>query len=373
MGNLLEFDTTLNSSSLMRCNAPTLLCNLNSRVAAEKIFLYRDAQIPGSEIAINGTTSTFEFGWKINAPVLAGTNINVGNGINVGSVGLPSTQQLFVNGIENFITPGCGFGFGLGVKFDGILDGREGAIRYNLGFAGPDFDQMCFQLDTSGNYPLVLQNRTNISGGPYTGIFNGDFQTTTLEAGSSIITPSASVLVSTTPNDLAYFDTATGHLADSNVLKGALVLLNAANQFGNFTQTFGLSGSGAVQISNTGIAGINPALATTYSINNSTGNATFNNLTVASCTGCGGGGGILRTTTSVTSPAAGTCTLIPTVTFASALPAGATIAVAQQSGGVAGWGGSFAARITGSTTVEIEVCSIAPGGGGFMPLNVTAQ
>jgi hypothetical protein len=108
--------------------------------------------------------------------------------------------------------------------------------------------------------------------------------------------PSASVLASTTTNDLAYFDNTTGHLADSGILKGALVLLNAANQFDNSTQTFGLTGSGEVQIGNLGIVGINTSLVTRFTLNTSTGNIDGVSFSA------GGTPGVTKT-----------CTVLPTV------------------------------------------------------------
>lgn len=92
--------------------------------------------------------------------------------------------------------------------------------------------------------------------------------------------------------------------------------------------------------------------------------------------GGGGGSGTIQHSTATvgtTSPTTGTCTSGITATFASAIPSNATITVSQTSGGVNHWGGSVATQITSTTTAELVVCAIAPGGGGAMFFNVTAS
>jgi hypothetical protein len=179
MGNFAEFDTLLNSGGLTSCGGlPVILCFQNTSSDAGKKYLFRDHQL-GSGIAIDAPNSQFLFEtYGVKAPVLtsvgdvnAGNNLNGGK-VNLGAVGTPTTAQAAVSIVGNFTFPGCGQGYGTHTKFDGVLDGREGGIVYNLGFASPEYDQMCFLLDTSGTYPLILKS-LGAFGGPYEVDVNG--------------------------------------------------------------------------------------------------------------------------------------------------------------------------------------------------------
>lgn len=70
----------------------------------------------------------------------------------------------------------------------------------------------------------------------------------------------------------------TGGLQDSGVEANDIVLRSSNNQFGNTIQTFGLTGSGEVQISNVNLTVINPALATVAQIDTATGTGLFSSL-----------------------------------------------------------------------------------------------
>lgn len=89
-----------------------------------------------------------------------------------------------------------------------------------------------------------------------------------------------SVTIRTTPttsvtNSVVSFSNTTGTFHDSGINANDVVLRSTNNQFGNTVQTFGLSGSGEVQISNNGITGIAPGLADVFTIGTATGAATF--------------------------------------------------------------------------------------------------
>lgn len=112
---------------------------------------------------------------------------------------------------------------------------------------------------------------------PSAGVLSIDSTTVGNASGSlklnNLTANGASVLASTTLNDMAYFDNTTGHLADSGILKGALVLNNQNNQYSG-TQNYG-TGSGQTQLTGTDFTCLNASLATTCTVHNLTGQAIF--------------------------------------------------------------------------------------------------
>lgn len=88
---------------------------------------------------------------------------------------------------------------------------------------------------------------------------------------------SSSTFPSTIGN-LPSFVNTTGGLQDSGVEAADVVLRSSNNQFGNTIQTFGLSGSGEVQVSNIGITIIDPSLTNVAAIDTATGTGLFSKL-----------------------------------------------------------------------------------------------
>lgn len=79
-------------------------------------------------------------------------------------------------------------------------------------------------------------------------------------------------------NNIPSFVNTSGKLQDSGVDANDIVLRSTNNQFGNTIQTFGLTGSGEVQVSNNGITLIDTSLATVATIDTATGTGTFSAL-----------------------------------------------------------------------------------------------
>jgi hypothetical protein len=143
---------------------------------------------------------------------------------------------------------------------------------YNIGVWVPS--SVNLGLGGGGGASILLQ--TN-------GAANGSQIKLNLVSGANIqLTDNGtgSVTIRTTPatsvaNNVPSFSNTTGTLQDSGIDILDVVLRSTNNQFGNTIQTFGLSGSGEVQISNNGITGIAPGLATTFTISTTSGAATF--------------------------------------------------------------------------------------------------
>lgn len=192
-------------------------------------------------------------------PAGSGTNGNINFGANFGAAAL----TLFDGGPTNSYVWGLQSGE---MQFAAGSGGGNEHFSYRKnGFGGTEVARQCAN---SASNALDIGNG-HCGSGKLLEI--GATEQFTVDTSGNMVTPSASVLTTTTVNDLAYFDNATGHLGDSAILRGALVFLTTNNQFGNFTQTFGLTGSGETQISNTGVQGVNTSSATTYKLDNQTG------------------------------------------------------------------------------------------------------
>lgn len=146
---------------------------------------------------------------------------------------------------------------------------------YNIGVWVPS--SVNLGLGGGGGASILLQ--TN-------GAANGSQTKLNLAAGTNIqLTDDGigDVTIRTTPltsvaNSIVSFSNTTGTWHDSGVNANDCVLRSSNNQFGNTIQTFGLTGSGEVQVSNTGITGINTALATVFTIDTTSGIGTFGSL-----------------------------------------------------------------------------------------------
>lgn len=220
--------------------------------------LSQDAQVNGNtqiaaghtvkiNLDANGNIVTGQTIWANDVLSPAGTFYNVSVYSAVGQlVWGPNAQQV--------LTSPSPFNVGAWVP---------AAINIGLGIGGT------LLLETNGTPNgqqsiLNLASSTNIS---------------LVDNGTGSVTIGTFPTTSTVGNVPSFVNT-TGKLQDSGVDANDIVLRSSNNQFGNTIQTFGLSGSGEVQVSNTGITIINSSLATIATLDTTTGTGAFSNLRV---------------------------------------------------------------------------------------------
>ncbi len=135
------------------------------------------------------------------------------------------------------------------------------AVNVGLGGSGT----LVLKTNGANNSSQTLLNLTNVQNINLTDLGSGDISIGT--------NPTISVV-----NNVPSFVNTTGKLQDSGVDALDIVLRSSNNQFGNTLQTFGLTGSGEVQVSNTGITVINTSLATVATIDTATGTGAFSSI-----------------------------------------------------------------------------------------------
>lgn len=192
------------------CTTGTYLCDVNAtRPTIPKMLFQCDCD-SGTPIIMDYPNER----WLTQDPWISKAQLGVGDG----TFGI---LQDSVNVRPVIISPGFANAFGLTVNYNGNTSPLPLAIgkwRYNIdAFSGPGV--YCWYETTDVTDTVAYKACSDGSGNEFHQ-FIGPVSMT-----------SASVLASTTANDLAYFDTATGHLADSGILKENLALLNAANAF----------------------------------------------------------------------------------------------------------------------------------------------
>jgi hypothetical protein len=192
---------------------PTFLCAIgeaDSSTPSGVKNLFENTAMAGSQFSIDYTKRR----WIAPFAIYSSTQLGVGNGI----AGINQDSVLVLPVV---VSPGFGNAFGLTVNYNGTtspLPLAVGKWHYNIdAFSGPGV--YCWYETTDVTDTVAYKACSDGSGNEFHQ-FIGPVSMT-----------NASVLATTTANDLAYFDNATGHLADSGILKANLALLNAANAF----------------------------------------------------------------------------------------------------------------------------------------------
>lgn len=121
---------------------------------------------PNKQFLLNADNGTKTSALTTTLTATIGTTLNAGTQVSVGSpVSSAGNAEMFA-GYAGFLSPGCNNGTGYGFHYVGAAANQVGFIKYNLGFGGgAEVEQMCFAVDTSGNYPLAIKSLGTT--GPY--------------------------------------------------------------------------------------------------------------------------------------------------------------------------------------------------------------